>query len=114
MTCVCPRTARASAQGVAHFVNQQLLDDDDVLVRAAEAVGVSGAEAAAFLNSDDAEDAVFRAVDHVHALGVHSIPTLLIDGRLALSGAARFDEVLAELRAAAEAPTSGERRLVVA
>lgn len=81
---------------------------------AAEAAGVSAADAAAFLASNEAEEAVRSAVQRVHRLGFHSIPTLLINGQLALSGAARSDEVLEQLRAAAAMGVAGARRFAVA
>ena len=54
----------------------------------------------AALRSDRGEAAVLSAVDAVHRLGIHSIPTLFINGRLVCSGAAGAEEVLSALRRA--------------
>ena len=43
-------------------------------------------------------------------MGIHSIPTLLLDGRPVISGAAGRDEVLAALRHAANGSAPGRRR----
>jgi predicted DsbA family dithiol-disulfide isomerase len=97
----------------AHFVEQQLLDDDSVLLAAAEAAGVRAAAAAAFLEGDEADAAVRAAAEAVQRMGVHSIPTLLVNGQLALSGAAPADEVLDALRAAADAKLPPRRCFIV-
>jgi len=43
---------------------------------------------------------VLTRVDHAHSLGIHSIPTLIVDGELLVSGAADAEEVLSTLRSA--------------
>ena len=93
----------------AHFVHGALLNDHEVLTAAARAAGAEGAAAEAFLRSERLTSAVLGAADAVHAMGIHSIPTLLIDGRPVINGAAGQADVLAALRRAA-ADATGKRR----
>ena len=94
----------------AHFVDQGLLNDTSLLVGAAAAAGVDEKAATDFIGSAELEPAVRRLLNDVHALGVHSIPTLFVGGRLALSGAAGSDEVLRVLREAAASADGPGRR----
>lgn len=102
-------TAYASLHD-AHFVNRKLCNDVDVLTAAAASVGIRAAEAEAFLRSDELRATILSLVDDVHAMGIHSIPTLFIDGRLALSGAAGADDVLATLHQVASQALTGRVR----
>ena len=88
------------ALGHEHFVEGQMLNDMAVLRGAASAAGVDADEAEAYLRSPAGEDEVLTRVDHAHSLGIHSIPTLIVDGELLVSGAADAEEVLSTLRSA--------------
>jgi hypothetical protein len=56
-------------------------------------------EVEAFLRSRDGEASILAAVDRLHDMGIHSIPTLIVNGGSAIvSGAARADEVYQTLR----------------
>eukprot|EP00602_Paraphysomonas_sp_CaronLab_P007948 CAMPEP_0185035476 /NCGR_PEP_ID=MMETSP1103-20130426/26918_1 /TAXON_ID=36769 /ORGANISM="Paraphysomonas bandaiensis, Strain Caron Lab Isolate" /LENGTH=218 /DNA_ID=CAMNT_0027572571 /DNA_START=187 /DNA_END=843 /DNA_ORIENTATION=+ len=81
-----------------HFTESGILNDTDLLLDSAEAVGADRRVCATFLESSRGKDAVLRTVDMVHELGIHSIPTLVVDGRYVVSGAARADEVANTLR----------------
>ena len=85
----------------AHFVKGALLNDLTILTAAAVVGGADASAADTFLRSDECEAAILAEVDEVHSCGIHSIPTLFIDGRAALSGAADRHEVLKALREAA-------------
>ena len=93
----------------AHFVKRGLLNDIAVLTSAAASAGIDGATAGAFLRGDELKTTILSLVDDVHAMGIHSIPTLFINGHLALSGAAGHGEVLEAIRQAAS-EASGSRR----
>jgi len=95
----------------AHFVKRALLNDMDVLTAAAASVGIDAADTEAFLRSDELRASILSLVDEVHAMGIHSIPTLFIDGLLALSGAAGADDVLAAMHEVANtgSPTGSAR-----
>jgi len=95
--------------GAAHFVEGEILDDAAVLTRAAAAAGVNEATAVAFLSSDEGESRVLEVADAVQEMGIHSIPTLLINGELVSSGAAGAAEVLQALRASMAASRPGRR-----
>ncbi len=86
--------------GHGHFVESALLNDMELLRAAAVAAGADADGAENYLRSDRGEAAVLSAVDAVHRLGIHSIPTLFINGRLVCSGAAGAEEVLSALRRA--------------
>ena len=52
---------------------------------------------------------VLALSDRVLSLGIHSIPTLIVDGALLLSGAQRSDAVLAALERAVDQGPTGKR-----
>mmetsp|Transcript_744 Transcript_744/g.2029 ORF Transcript_744/g.2029 Transcript_744/m.2029 type:complete len:216 (-) Transcript_744:405-1052(-) len=83
--------------GTCHFVESKRLNDLTVLRSAAEAAGVDADAAEAYLCSSDGEAEVLAAVDAVSRHGIHSIPTLCVNGQLVISGAASSEEVLAAL-----------------
>lgn len=93
----------------AHFVEAQLLNDVGLLVAAAAAVGLDATEVEAFVRSDEGESEVLQAAQVVQRLGIHSIPTLVVDGLVTVSGAAASDEVLDALRSCAARGVSGGR-----
>ena len=70
----------------SHFVKQGLLNDMSVLKDAAASTGVDPATTEAFLRSDEGTTAILGIVGEVHNMGIHSIPTLFINGRQSMSG----------------------------
>jgi predicted DsbA family dithiol-disulfide isomerase len=92
-----------------HFVKRGLLNDIQVLTRAAVSAGVDAASAEAFLRSDELASTILKLADDVHRMGIHSIPTLFINGRPALSGAAGKQDVLDALRQARSGHAAGSR-----
>ena len=97
----------------AHFVEGEKLNDPAILEAAAAAAGIDAASAPAFLQGNDMEREIIVQTEAVSRAGIHSIPTLFVDGSPACSGAARNDEVLAVLRRASERPT-GRRAFPIA
>ena len=95
----------------AHFVERGLLNDMAVLEGAAAAVGIEPEATRAYLSSDEGTAAILSITHELHRLGVHSIPTLFVNGKPALDGAAGVAEVLAALREAAQEP-HGRRRFL--
>ena len=85
----------------AHFVGGALLNDMELLRAAAAAAGVDADEAEAFLRTPRGEAEVWRTIATLDRLGVHSIPTLIVQGQVMAQGAEREDEYLEVLREAA-------------
>uniref|UniRef100_A0A7S0VVL2 DSBA-like thioredoxin domain-containing protein n=1 Tax=Hemiselmis tepida TaxID=464990 RepID=A0A7S0VVL2_9CRYP len=82
-----------------HFVEGRKLNDYQMLAEAAEqTTGVSKADVIAFLESGEGEDKIVAAGQMLRQMGVHSIPTFIVDGRYKVSGAARSDEFVALFR----------------
>lgn len=76
-----------------------MLNDMTCLLDAAAEVGLEVFACETFLRSTKGEREILQTVDYVHSIGVHSIPTLVIDGgRDFISGAAEVDTVVATLR----------------
>ena len=76
----------------------------DVLLRAAADSGLDGERAAAILDSDDYAAEVRERERHWQALGIHSVPAVIIDNRHLISGGQPpevFERALRELAAAA-------------
>ncbi len=71
----------------AHFEHGQNLADTEVLTRAGVAGGLDAAEIAQMLASSRGLAEVEAGLDQARALGVSSVPTFVIDGRGAISGA---------------------------
>ena len=84
----------------AHFVEGAVLNDMALLRAAAAAAGVDADEAEAFLRSDRGVEEVWRTISTLDRLGVHSIPTLIVQGQVVAQGAEREDAYLEALRAA--------------
>ena len=82
-----------------HFIEAGVLNDPELLKGALEEVGVAsgaGLEAALeFLNSDRGTRQVLQMYDFVtEQMGIHSIPTLVVDGKYIVSGASHSDEIV--------------------
>jgi predicted DsbA family dithiol-disulfide isomerase len=91
-----------------HFIENAILNDVDTLLDACCEIGLNKLECKLFLESNNLEDYVTNTVNHVHSLGIHSIPTIIVDGQYMLSGAVSSQEVFAVLRKIADCP-SGRR-----
>jgi predicted DsbA family dithiol-disulfide isomerase len=96
-----------------HFLEAGVLNDDGLLTASlAEAGLADGAltEAVSYLHSDEGAAEVLATYDRVQAMGIHSIPTLVVDAKHTVSGAARMDEILSVLeRVLAEGASGGKR-----
>lgn len=93
----------------AHFEHGQNLADTAVLVKAGVAGGLDGAEIAQMLASDRGLAEVEAKLAQAHALGISSVPTFVIDGRWAISGAQppeAFANALRQIAAEQGAPTT--------
>ena len=74
-----------------HFVEGRALNDLNLLASACDEIGLDGAAAKAFLETDGGRDSVKKMTQRVAQLGIHSIPTLVIAGRHLVSGAERAE-----------------------
>mmetsp|Transcript_22195 Transcript_22195/g.64456 ORF Transcript_22195/g.64456 Transcript_22195/m.64456 type:complete len:211 (-) Transcript_22195:307-939(-) len=83
-----------------HFERGVKLNDKKMLARESAAVaGVDEDAARKFLASDQGKDEILRTVEHVHRLGIHGIPTFVIDGgNHVLSGAVHSSELVRVFR----------------
>ena len=82
-----------------HFIEGGVLNDMGLLLDTVEQVGLDRAACEEFLLSSTGEREVLETVDRVQALGIHSIPTLVLDGgKYVLNGAADSAEVSRALR----------------
>lgn len=82
-----------------HFTEAGVLNDRSLLVEALEEIGLtmeSGLDKAiAFLDSGRGTDAILGMYETVtDKMGIHSIPTLIVDGTYVISGAQRSDQIL--------------------
>ena len=93
-----------------HFMEAGVLNDRELLAASLSEVGLEGAalhSALTFLDGERGTDTVLAHWDRVQALGIYSIPTLVVDGKYQTSGAGRSNEVLALLERAVRAGPSG-------
>lgn len=81
-----------------HFIEGGVLNDMALLLEACDEAGVDKDECRDFLLTDKGSAHIMNAVDIVHSLGIHSIPTLIVDGQHVVNGAARAGEVAQTLR----------------
>ena len=91
----------------AHFAEGRNLADPETLVAAGRAGGLPEARIRAFLAGSEGEAEVRAQVAQAQAMGIRSVPTFVIDGRLAVQGA-QSPELFAEAlrRAGAPAPAA--------
>ena len=80
----------------AHFTEGELLSDHDTLVRLAAEVGVPEDEAREMLASDRFGAEVRADEQTAAGVGIHAVPTFVVDRRIAVAGAQQ-PEVLLEL-----------------
>lgn len=72
----------------------------DVLLQAAEDVGLDTAEAAAILASDDYADEVRERQQYYHSLGINSVPAVIVNEKYLIQGgqpASVFEQALREI-----------------
>jgi predicted DsbA family dithiol-disulfide isomerase len=78
--------------------------DHDVLVEAAESVGLDGAEARAILQGGDYANEVRAEEEKYQAMGIHSVPSIIFNNRYLLTGAQpveAFEEAIQQILAEA-------------
>jgi len=85
----------------AYFVEGGDLGDKGVLLDLAAAAGIDRARASVFLAGTEGADEVAEAEAAVKRSGMNSVPTFVINGRPAFSGAQRAELMLAHLLEAA-------------
>jgi len=82
---------------IANFTNNRDLGDHAVLVQAAATAGLDVSEARMVLESDQYAAEVRSEVDHWKSRGIHSVPSIILDGRQLISGGLpvkEFEEIL--------------------
>lgn len=84
---------------VAQFANGEHVGDRAVLAAAAGECGYDAAAARAFLDSDAAREEVIAEERAARELGVHSVPTFIVDGRIVV-GAEEPARLAAAMRTA--------------
>ena len=85
----------AEALFADYFCNGKDVGDTQVLAETAEAVGLDGAQAHAYLAGTDGADAVRAQLARAAETGVSGVPCYLLAGRFALPGA-QTPEVMAQ------------------
>lgn len=81
-----------------HFEGGEALNDAAMLAEVASEVGLDAREAAEYLASGSGAAEIAEAQSILTRLGIHSIPTFIINGRQAVGGAARAGELTRVLR----------------
>lgn len=92
----------------AHFAQGRNLADPGVLADAGRAGGLSEASVRALLAGDEGEAEVRAQVMQAHAKGIRSVPTFILDGRIALQGAQPAELFAEALRQAAGFASASE------
>lgn len=85
---------------VAQFVNGEHVGDRALLTAAAAECGYDAAAARAFLDSGEAREDVIAEERAARALGVRSVPTFIVDGRIVVVGAEEPARLAEAMRAA--------------
>lgn len=81
----------------AYFTMGQDIGEQSVLIEIGTAAGMSHARVAVLLQSDEGVTAVSEAESSAYRLGVSGVPTFVIDGKPAFSGALPTDLMLSHL-----------------
>jgi predicted DsbA family dithiol-disulfide isomerase len=76
-----------------HFTEGGILNDLDMLLDSVEEAGADRADCERFLLSTDGVESIFRTVDAVHSLGIHSIPTVVVDGKYQIGATDSIDNI---------------------
>lgn len=82
----------------------------DVLVEAAQSVGLDAAQARKVLDSDDYADAVRAEIQEYQRMGIQSVPSLIFNNRYLITGGQpveAFEQAIREILAEAEQPAQG-------
>ena len=82
-----------------HFIEGGVLNSTALLLDSAVEVGVDRGACEAFLDTDVGVSEILSAVDIVQQLGIHSIPTLIVDGKYFVNGAQTSQYIKEILRA---------------
>lgn len=97
-----------------HFTEGGILNDLNMLLDSVEEIGLGAdgrAECEQFLRSTIGVEAIFRTVDEIHSLGIHSIPTAVVDGQYLIGGTAPIEEIYSLLKhVVSKGKPSGLRR----
>ena len=80
--------------GRRHFEEGQKLNDPVMLREAAEEVGIDGDAAAAFMESDRGSEEIRSAQRMLRDMGIHSIPTFVVQGRYIMNGAVQSGDMV--------------------
>jgi predicted DsbA family dithiol-disulfide isomerase len=83
---------------LAYFVEGRDIGDKEVLAEVAAAGGIDRATAAAFLAGSEGSDEVSGAEMAAQRRGLNGVPTFIINGRPAFSGAQRADVMLKHMQ----------------
>ena len=76
-----------------HFLEAGVLNSKALLLEACtEVAAVDTAACQAFLDSDEGTQDVLDVYQHVTDMGINSIPTVVVNGKYLVNGAARADE----------------------
>ncbi len=70
----------------AHFTDNRHLNDQAVLADIVSSIGLDGEKAAEILSSDQFADQVRQEMAEFQRLGIHSVPTFIINDQYAISG----------------------------
>jgi len=83
-----------------HFIEGSKLNDKELLAAAVAEAGheLDPEKAREFLATSLGEDEIRQIVSKVHSLGIHSIPTFVMDAEMIISGAAHSRELLKAMR----------------
>lgn len=76
-----------------HFEEGQKLNDPKMLRKAAEEAGIDGELAAAFMSSNAGSAEIRKAQKLLRDMGVHSIPTFIVQGQYLMNGAMASKEM---------------------
>lgn len=102
-----PALKRALFQ--AHFTDNRNIGDHTTLVSAAVAAGLDAEAAARVLESGQYADEVRSAERHWQAMGIRSVPSLVIEGKWLISGGQppeAFEQALRQIAAQQEKPAT--------
>ena len=79
-----------------------------MLREAAEEAGIDGEAAAAFMENDRGSAEIRSAQRMLRDMGIHSIPTFVVQGRYIMNGAVRSDEMVELFRQIERTEEEGE------
>ncbi|WP_343232762.1 DsbA family oxidoreductase [Verrucosispora sp. SN26_14.1] len=100
-------TETVNALHKAHFTDGVDIGDRAALAEIATGVGLDGAEARRFLDSDEGVPALDEELTEARQLGITSVPTFVFAGKYAVSGAQDPATLLAALSEVAEREAAG-------